>query len=95
LPDVPVRNNNRFAVSSQEAVMEPFRFFRSLTIPQSNQGVIASFTAPQNRILRIEFIAGDVTLTAGESSFIAVTDLFEFAQAVKYTLIRERRSAFR
>ena len=53
--------------------MEPFRFFRSLTIPQNNQGVIANFTVPPNRLLRIEFIAGDVTLPTSESSFVAVT----------------------
>lgn len=53
--------------------MEPFRFFRPVNIPQNNQGVIASFTVPQNRTLHIEFIAGDITLPAGESSFIAVT----------------------
>jgi hypothetical protein len=54
-------------------MMEPFRFFTSLNIPQNNQGAIANFTVPANRLLRIEFIAGDVTLPAGESEFIAVS----------------------
>jgi len=53
--------------------MEPFRFFKSLNVPQNNQGATTSFTVPANRLLRIEFIAGDVTLPAGESNFIAVS----------------------
>ena len=53
--------------------MEPFRFFTTLNIPQNNQGAITNFTVPANRLLRIEFIAGDVTLPAGESDFIAVS----------------------
>ena len=48
--------------------MEPFRFLTTLNIPQNNQGAIANFTVPANRVLRIEFIAGDVTLPAGRRS---------------------------
>jgi hypothetical protein len=52
--------------------MEPFRFFQSLVIPANNQGAIVDFVVPADRLLRMEFIAGDVTLTAGESAFISV-----------------------
>ncbi len=53
--------------------MEPFRFFQSFTIPVNFQGQLVEFTVPADKLLRIEFIAGDVTLPAGESAFIAVS----------------------
>jgi hypothetical protein len=53
--------------------MEPFRFFQSFDIPENFQGQLVEFTVPADKLLHIEFIAGDVTLPAGESSFIAVS----------------------
>jgi hypothetical protein len=53
--------------------MKPFRFFQSFVIPVNVQGQVVEFTLPANELLRIEFIAGDVTLPAGQSSFVAVS----------------------
>ena len=53
--------------------MKPFRFFQSFVIPANDQGQVVEFTVPANELLRIEFIAGDVTLPAGQSSFVAVS----------------------
>jgi len=53
--------------------MEPFRFHELLTIPVNQGGGDVEFTVPNNKLLHIEFISGDMELSASQDSFVTVS----------------------
>ena len=53
--------------------MEPFRFHELLTIPANQGGADVTFTVPDNKLLHIEFVSGEVTPTASQKSIVTIS----------------------